>query len=132
MCFFGDGATQRGTFHGSVNMGAIWDLPVTYVCENNQYRQWIPQPRMTKVTSVRNVAPSCGISGELVVGQEVLAVSQVAADAIERARSGGGPTLIECVTYRFHGHSLGDLQEYRDKEEVEHCIKDRDSIQRPI
>ena len=129
VCFFGDGAMQRGTFHEAVNMGAIWDLPVIYVCENNQYQQWIPQSRMTKVTSVRDMAPSYGIPGESVDGQDVLAVSQVAADAIERARSGGGPTLVECVTYRFHGHSLGDLQEYRDKEEVEHWVNERDPIQ---
>ena len=110
-------------------MGAIWDLPVIYVCENNQYQQWIPQSRMTKVTSVRDMAPSYGIPGESVDGQDVLAVSQVAADAIERARSGGGPTLVECVTYRFHGHSLGDLQEYRDTEEVEHWVNEPDPIQ---
>jgi len=129
VCFFGDGAMQRGTFHEAVNMGAIWDLPVIYVCENNQYQQWIPQSRMTKVTSVKDMAPSYGIPGESVDGQDVLAVSRVAVNAIERARSGGGPTLIECVTYRFYGHSLGDLQEYRDKEEVKHWVNERDPIQ---
>ena len=120
---------QRGTFHEAINIGAIWNLPVIYVCENNQYQQWIPQTRMTKVTSVRDMAPSYGIPGESVDGQDVLAVSQVASEAINRARSGGGPTLVECVTYRFHGHSLGDLQEYRDKEEVEYWVNERDPIQ---
>ena len=120
---------QRGTFHEAINMGAIWNLPVIYVCENNQYQQWIPQSRMTKVTSVRDMAPSYGIPGESVDGQDVVAVSQVAGDAIERARTGQGPTLIECVTYRFHGHSLGDLQEYRGKEEVAYWVNERDPIQ---
>ncbi len=129
VCFFGDGAMQRGTFHEAINMGAIWNLPVIYVCENNQYQQWIPQSRMTKVTSVRDMAPSYGIPGESVDGQDVVAVSQVAGDAIERARTGQGPTLIECVTYRFHGHSLGDLQEYRGKEEVAYWVNERDPIQ---
>ena len=129
VCFFGDGAMQRGTFHEAINIGAIWNLPVIYVCENNQYQQWIPQRRMTKVTSVRDMAPSYGIPGESVDGQDVLAVSEVASWAIDRARTGGGPTLIECVTYRFHGHSPGDLQEYRDKEEVEYWRTERDPIQ---
>lgn len=129
VCFFGDGAMQRGTFHEAINIGAIWNLPVIYVCENNQYQQWIPQRRMTKVTSVRDMAPSYGIPGESVDGQDVLAVSEVASRAIDRARTGGGPTLIECVTYRFHGHSPGDLQEYRDKEEVEYWRTERDPIQ---
>jgi pyruvate dehydrogenase E1 component alpha subunit len=84
---------------------------------------------MTKVTSVKDIAPSYGIPGESVDGQDVLAVSKVAGDAVARARSGGGPTLVECVTYRFHGHSLGDLQEYRDKKEVEHWVNERDPIQ---
>ena len=129
VCFFGDGAMQRGTFHEAINIGAIWNLPVIYVCENNQYQQWIPQRRMTKVTSVRDMAPSYGIPGESVDGQDVLAVSEVASRAIDRARTGGGPTLTECVTYRFHGHSPGDLQEYRDKEEVEYWRTERDPIQ---
>ncbi len=129
VCFFGDGAMQRGTFHEAINIGAIWNLPVIYVCENNQYQQWIPQRRMTKVTSVRDMAPSYGIPGESVDGQDVLAVSEVASRAIDRARTGGGPTLIECLTYRFHGHSPGDLQEYRDKEEVEYWRTERDPIQ---
>ena len=129
VCFFGDGAMQRGTFHEAINIGAIWNLPVIYVCENNHYQQWIPQRRMTKVTSVRDMAPSYGIPGESVDGQDVLAVSEVASRAIDRARTGGGPTLIECVTYRFHGHSPGDLQEYRDKEEVEYWRTERDPIQ---
>ena len=129
VCFFGDGAMQRGTFHEAINIGAIWNLPVIYVCENNQYQQWIPQRRMTKVTSVRDMAPSYGIPGESVDGQDVRAVSEVASRAIDRARTGGGPTLIECVTYRFHGHSPGDLQEYRDREEVEYWRTERDPIQ---
>ena len=129
VCFFGDGAMQRGTFHEAINIGAIWNLPVIYVCENNQYQQWVPQRRMTKVTSVKDMAPSYGIPGERVDGQDVIAVSQVAGGAVERARSGGGPTLIECVTYRFQGHSLGDLEEYRDKEEVAYWVNERDPIQ---
>ena len=119
VCFFGDGAAARGTFHEGIGLGSLWKLPVVYVCENNHYQQWVARKDVSVVDSVADMAGSYAIPGVSINGQDVVAVYEVAGEAIERARKGGGPTLIEAQTYRFYGHSLGDEQQYRSAEEVE-------------
>ena len=116
--FFGDGAAARGPFHEGIQFGSLWKLPVVYVCENNLYQQWVPRKNVAVVDSVADMAGSYAIPGVSVDGQELEAVYEAAGEAIERARGGGGPTLIEARTYRYYGHSLGDKEEYRSSEEV--------------
>jgi pyruvate dehydrogenase E1 component alpha subunit len=128
ICFFGDGAAARGTFHEAITMGSLWKLPVVYVCENNQYQQWVPRKKVAVVDSVADMAPSYAIPGVSIDGQDIVEVYEGSGEAIERARSGGGPTLIEARTYRFYGHSLGDPEEYRTREEVEEWRTNRDPI----
>lgn len=130
ICFFGDGAANRGPFHENINIGAVWRLPVVYVCENNQYAQWTPQKEVTLVTDIASMASAYGIPGVQVDGMDVLAVYEAAGEAIERARRGAGPTLLECKTYRFHGHNFGDPQQYRSREEIAEWSEQRDPIQR--
>ncbi|SVB49101.1 uncharacterized protein METZ01_LOCUS201955 [marine metagenome] len=128
VCFFGDGAAARGTFHEAITMGSLWNLPVVYVCENNQYQQWVPRKNVAVVDSVADMAGSYSIPGVSVDGQNLAEVCEASAEAIKRARSGSGPTLLEARTYRFHGHSLGDEQQYRSTEEVQEWTTDRDPI----
>jgi acetoin:2,6-dichlorophenolindophenol oxidoreductase subunit alpha len=119
VCFFGDGAVNSGSFHEAVNLGAVWNLPVVYVCENNLYATEMAFLRATKNTSVASRAASYGLPGIAVDGQDVVAVHEVASQAIRRAREDGGPTLIECKTYRYVGHHEGDPgTDYRTREEV--------------
>jgi len=115
--FFGDGASNTGAFHEAVNMGAIWNLPVVYVCENNLYGA---STRLNKVTKIKNIAErasSYGIPGKVVDGNDVFSVYEAAREAILRAKEGKGPTLLECKTYRRGGHSRSDACRYRPKEE---------------
>jgi pyruvate dehydrogenase E1 component alpha subunit len=120
VCFFGDGAVNSGSFHEAVNLGAVWNLPVVYVCENNLYATEMAFLRATKNTSVASRAASYGLPGVAVDGQDVVAVHEVASQAIRRAREDGGPTLIECKTYRYVGHHEGDPgTDYRTREEVQ-------------
>ncbi len=128
ICFFGDGAAARGPFHEAITMGSLWKLPVVYICENNQYQQWVPRKNVAVVDSVADMAPSYAIPGVSIDGQDIVEVYEASGEAIERARSGGGPTLIEARTYRFYGHSLGDREEYRTREEVEEWRANRDPI----
>ncbi len=115
--FFGDGASNEGAFHEAINMGAIWDLPVIYVCENNLYGASTHVSKVMKLKDIANRAFSYGIPGVVVDGNDVVAVYEVARKAIDRARKGEGPTLIECKTYHIGGHSRSDPRQYRDKEE---------------
>ncbi|MHB1461714.1 MAG: thiamine pyrophosphate-dependent dehydrogenase E1 component subunit alpha [Armatimonadota bacterium] len=127
VCFMGDGATNEGSFHESLNMAATWKLPVIYVVENNLYGF---STRYDEVFPTSDIAPrgdGYGIPNEIVDGQDVWAVYQAAMMAVERARSGGGPTLIECKTYRYRGHSRFEPAVYRTKEE-ENEWKLRDPI----
>jgi pyruvate dehydrogenase E1 component alpha subunit len=128
VCFFGDGAAARGTFHEAIAMGSLWQLPVVYVCENNGYQQWVPRKNVAVVDSVADMAVSYSIPGVSVNGQDAIEVYEVIAEAVARARSGGGPSLIEARTYRFYGHSLGDEQQYRTEEEVEERKRNADPI----
>ncbi|HOK17997.1 MAG TPA: pyruvate dehydrogenase (acetyl-transferring) E1 component subunit alpha [Caldisericia bacterium] len=129
VCFFGDGASNQGTFHESINMGSLWKLPVVYVCENNQYGEFTSQKRHQVITDISQRATAYGIPGVTVDGMDVLAVYEAAVEAVKRAREGNGPTLLETKTYRFHGHFEGDPQLYRDKAEVEEWMR-KDPIPR--
>lgn len=122
-CFFGDGSVNQGTFHESLNMASLWGLPIVYCCENNSWAQFTPQKLITKVTDIARKAVAYDMPGITVNGDDVLAVYEAAGKAIERARKGDGPTLLECKTHRWHGHYVGDPQKYRPAEEVEECRK---------
>jgi TPP-dependent pyruvate/acetoin dehydrogenase alpha subunit len=117
LCFFGDGATGTGAFHEGVNLGAIWQLPVLYFCENNGYAMSTPVSESFRVGSVAQRVAAYGISGVTVDGNDYFAVREATAAAAERARQGGGPTLIEALTWRQCGHSRSDACEYRTAEE---------------
>lgn len=120
VAFFGDGASNNGAFHEGINLAAIWDLPVLFVCENNMYATEVPFSYATRNTDVAGRAASYGIPGVAVDGNDVLAVFEVAGEAVARARNGGGPTLLECKTYRTRPHSEGMSDAgYRTAEEVE-------------
>lgn len=122
VCFMGDGATNEGTFHESVNMGAIWSLPVVYVIENNRYGASTPITQTAKVAHLADRAVAYGIPGVTVDGNDVLAVYQAAHEAVERARAGGGPTLLEAETYRITGHSRRDPCLYQPEEERKQAL----------
>ncbi|WP_067464351.1 alpha-ketoacid dehydrogenase subunit alpha/beta [Actinomadura macra] len=128
VAFFGDGAVAEGTFHESLNLAALWRLPVVFVCENNQYAELTPTDLHLAAEPYRLAEPY-GIPGVRVDGNDALAVRAAAETAVERARSGAGPTLLECVTYRTSGHYEGDPQRYRDRAEVEQW-KRRDPLDR--
>lgn len=119
-CFFGDGAANQGTFHESLNLAAIWKLPVVYVCENNRYAMSMPIEQAMAIANVADRAAGYGLPGVVVDGNDLAAVRQAVRDAAERAREGEGPTLIECKTYRLAGHSRGDPRVYRTKDEEAH------------
>lgn len=117
--FFGEGAVAQGVFHETLNIAALWQLPIVFVCENNQYAEMTPISKHLATTSVAGMGCSYGIPGAFIDGNDVLAVRSATLDAVAKARSGGGPTLLECRTYRWRGHFEGDAQRYRPKEEVE-------------
>jgi pyruvate dehydrogenase E1 component alpha subunit len=117
VCFFGDGAANEGAWHEGLNVAAIWDLPVVYVCENNLYAASTPVSQTFKIAHIADRAAAYGMPGVVVDGNDVLAVYQASQMAIERARQGGGPTLIECQTYRLCGHSRSDPRTYRSRQE---------------
>jgi len=119
VCFFGDGTTNIGAFHEALNLAAVWSLPVVFVCENNQYMEYTPIADVTAVKRpAADRAPAYGLSSLVVDGNDVEAVYGMARDAIDRARQGGGPSLIEALTYRHGGHSRADPGKYRPAEEV--------------
>jgi len=125
LAFFGEGAANQGTFHESLNMGAAWDLPIIYLCENNLYAMSTALSEVSKTADIAVRAAAYGMPGEIVDGNDVLAVRDVVAVAAQRARAGRGPTLIEAKTYRHFGHSKSDQREYRtEAEEAEWRAKD--------
>jgi 2-oxoisovalerate dehydrogenase E1 component len=129
VAFFGDGASNNGAFHEGLNMAAIWDLPALFICENNMYATEVPYSYASRNTEVAQRAAGYGIPGVSVDGNDVLAIYEVAGAAARRARSGGGPTLIECKTYRTRPHAEGMRDgSYRTADEVE-AWKARDPIQ---
>lgn len=119
VAFFGDGAANQGTFHEAINIGAAFDLPVVYVCENNLYGVSTYQPKVRNVEDIADRAKGYGIPGVIVDGNDVEAVYNASKKAVDRARSGKGPTLIECKTYRHYTHFIGEPDNYRPAEEVE-------------
>ena len=129
LCFFGDGACNNGVFHESLNMAGLWKLPVVYIIENNLYGMSVSTKRACAVWSIADRASSYGMAGATVDGQDVLAVREAVGEAVERARSGGGPTLIEAQTYRYYGHSRSDPRKYRTREEEDHYRNERDPIE---
>jgi pyruvate dehydrogenase E1 component alpha subunit len=128
VCFFGDGAANNGTFHESLNLAAIWSLPVVFICENNQFAMSFPAKTAFKAGNIHSRAQSYGMPGVACDGMQVLEVRDTVAAACAHARAGKGPTLIEAVTYRYRGHSRSDAQNYRTKEEVE-IWREKDPIQ---
>lgn len=118
-CFFGEGASNQGTFHESLNLASVWKLPVLFVCENNLYAMGTSQSRAMNIKNIADRGKAYGILGVSVDGNDVLSVFQSAHAAVERARDGKGPTLIECKTYRHRGHSRIDPAKYRPRKEVE-------------
>jgi acetoin:2,6-dichlorophenolindophenol oxidoreductase subunit alpha len=128
LCFFGDGATNQGSFHESLNLASIWKLPVIFFCENNQYGMSGNIKEMTNIENLAERASSYGIPGEIVDGTDVLKVYEVTKKAVERAKNGQGPTLIEAKTYRWKGHSRSDARKYRSREEEQDWIKNKDGI----
>ncbi len=129
VCFLGDGASNQGTFHEGVNLASIWKLPVIFVVENNMYGISFPQTRSMRVQDIADRAAAYGIPGFVVDGNDVIAVYEAAGEAIQRARAGEGPALIECKTYRYRGHFEGDPMVYRTREEEE-MWKAKDPISR--
>jgi pyruvate dehydrogenase E1 component alpha subunit len=117
VCFFGDGAFNQGSCHEALNEAAIWKLPVVFVCENNLYAQSTPIEYGAKAKNVADRASAYGMPGVTVDGMDFFAVYEAAKEALDRARTGEGPTLLEAKTYRFYGHFEGDAMKYRSKEE---------------
>ncbi|WP_068793159.1 thiamine pyrophosphate-dependent dehydrogenase E1 component subunit alpha [Brevibacillus laterosporus] len=128
--FFGDGASNEGSFHESLNMASIWKLPVIFFCENNQYGMSGPVTEMVNIENIADRSKAYGIPGVVVDGNDLLAVMNAVAEAAERARRGEGPTLIEAKTYRYKGHSKSDAKKYRTRDEELDWRKNRDCIKR--
>jgi pyruvate dehydrogenase E1 component alpha subunit len=128
VCFFGDGATNQGQFHESLNMAANWQLPAVYVVENNGFGEFTPTEYVVPVKDIAERARSYAMRSDIADGMDFFDVYQRAGEAIERARHGEGPTLLECKTYRFMGHFVGDPLVYRPKEEAEDWIQNRDPL----
>jgi len=122
-CFFGEGASNQGTFHEGINIASVWKLPVIFVCENNLYAMGTRQSIVMAIENIADRAVAYGIPSVVVDGNDVLAVYEAAHKAVERARKGEGPTLIECKTYRHKGHSRADPATYRPKEEAQEWLR---------
>ncbi len=128
VCFFGDGASNQGIFFEVMNHAAIWDLPVIYICENNQYGEYTATDSVTAGDTIADRAKPFGIPSSVIDGNDVEVVYEAAKEAVERARSGGGPSMIECTTYRHLGHHVGDPGDgYRSEEERQEW-QDKDPI----
>jgi TPP-dependent pyruvate/acetoin dehydrogenase alpha subunit len=127
VAYFGEGASNVGDFHEALNLAGVQHLPIIFICENNQYAYSVPVEKSLAIDDVADRAESYGFDGVAINGNDVLAVYQATQGALARARSGGGPTLIECKTYRWHGHSEHDKAFYRTDEELA-MWKSRDPI----
>jgi pyruvate dehydrogenase E1 component alpha subunit len=118
ICMFGDGATNIGFFHEGVNLSKVWNLPVLWVCENNQYGMGTTVERASAVSEIRQKAEGYGIPNERIEGMDVIEVIKATEKALKYIREGNGPYFLEIMTYRFRGHSMGDPERYREAEEV--------------
>jgi pyruvate dehydrogenase E1 component alpha subunit len=127
ICMFGDGATNIGYFHEALNLSKVWNLPVLWVCENNQYGMGTSVERASAVSEIRQKAEGYQIPNERVEGMDVMNVREAALKAIEHTRAGNGPYFLEIMTYRFRGHSMGDPERYRQSDEV-HEWQENDPI----
>jgi pyruvate dehydrogenase E1 component alpha subunit len=120
ICFFGEGATNIGFFHEALNLSKVWNLPVLWVCENNQYGMGTSVARASAVSEISQKATGYGMPAARVDGMDLMAVRQAAERALGEVRGGKGPYLLEAVTYRYRGHSMGDPERYRKTDEVKH------------
>jgi len=127
ICMFGDGATNIGYFHEALNLSKVWNLPVLWVCENNQYGMGTAVDRASAVSDIRKKADGYAILNDEVDGMDVLAVKEASTKMLEEIRAGGGPRFLEINTYRFRGHSMGDPERYRKADEV-HRYQENDPI----
>ena len=127
MNFFGDGAVNEGTFHESLNLASLWKLPVVFICENNQYAMGTPLRQSSAVPEIYKRAEAYAITSRQVDGMDVEAVYRATREAVDQARQGDGPSLIEAMTYRFKGHSMADAVQYRTREE-EQAWRPRDPL----
>lgn len=130
LCFFGDGAANEGSFHEALNLAGVWQLPVVFLCENNQYGMSMSADRATAGGSVATRGAAYGIDGVELDGNDLTAVFEGVAQAVEAARSGAGPALLETVTYRYRGHSKSDRNLYRTQDEIERWREERDPLMR--
>lgn len=128
VCFFGDGASNRGTFHEALNMASAWKLPVIFVCENNQWASTTPYRTTTAIEDISDRAAGYGIPRLIVDGNDVLAVYEMAKSVIDKVRAGEGPFFIEAKTYRIKGHYVGDPELYRSKVEVQEQFDTNDPL----
>ncbi len=128
IAFFGDGASNQGAFHESANIAALWKLPVVFVCENNGYGEATPTDFAVSVKDIADRAGAYGMPGVIADGMDFFDVYAKAGDAIAKARDGDGPTLLECKTYRFYGHYIGDNTAYRSKDEEEEMRQRHDPL----
>jgi acetoin:2,6-dichlorophenolindophenol oxidoreductase subunit alpha len=128
LCFFGDGAANEGSFHEAVNLAAVWQLPVLFLCENNQYGMSMASDLSTAGGSVAERGAAYGLVGQQVDGNDVTAVWEAVRDAAVAARAGGGPALLEAITYRYRGHSKSDRNLYRTQDEIEEWRTERDPL----
>ena len=128
VCFFGDGANNEGAFHEALNMAAVWKLPVIFVCENNGYGMSTSTARSTAVANIADRAGAYSMPGIIVDGNVLSEVAEATHNAVERAKRGEGPSLIECKTYRYRGHSKSDRNRYRTKDEIDDWMSNRDPI----
>ncbi len=128
VCFFGEGSTNIGGFHEALSLAGLWKLPVVFVCENNLYSMGTPTTRTLPAKDVTDKAAGYGMEKDRFDGQDVLVVEERMKTAIERARKGEGPTLVEIITYRFRGHSMSDPGKYRTSDEVEQMKKNADPL----
>lgn len=124
VCMFGDGATNIGYFHEALNLSKVWNLPVLWVCENNQYGMGTAVDRASAVSEIRQKAEGYNIPNERIEGMNVLEVKKAAEKALKHVRDGNGPYFLEIITYRFRGHSMGDPERYRESEEVDRWQKE--------
>ena len=129
LCFFGDGASNEGTFHESLNLAAVWTLPAVFVCENNAYGEMTAASEVVAVEDIATRAGGYAMPGVVVDGQDPVAVFEVVSEAVQRARSGGGPSLVEAKTYRFDNHAIGlPIEHYREQAEVDEWRAQRDPL----
>ncbi|MCM3567503.1 thiamine pyrophosphate-dependent dehydrogenase E1 component subunit alpha [Neobacillus mesonae] len=130
VAFFGDGANNQGVFHEALNLAAIWKLPVVFVCENNKYGEYTWNGYATAATKISDRAAGYNIPGKTINGNDVVEVYQTVGEAIERARNGEGPSLIECETFRIQGHGISDPQIYKTEEEKQLHLTDEECIKK--